>query len=137
MKLFSTPSIQQLPAADSHVFAFQISGEISDDDMEAMAEFMNGVFDTADGVNMLMIFENYEGSDAGALFDADVIKSRFRALSEVKKYAVVGAPEKASKMVDFFGSILPVDAKAFDAAETAQAWAFVGSAPASASQKVA
>ena len=130
MKLFTCNSIEQIPANDSHVFAFRISGRISDDDAEAMAKFMNNAFDHADSVNMLMIFDDFQGSDWDAMLDGDVATSRFRALSKVDKYAVVGAPESAAAMINAMDWIIPVDAKTFKLSELDLAWSFVGSKPA-------
>lgn len=130
MKLFKTESIQQIPARDSHVFAFRISGKVSDDDSEAMAKFMNTAFDNADHVNMLMLLSDYTGSDWDSIFEPEVLESRFRSLSKVKKYAVVGAPERAARMIQAMDWVLPVDAKTFTEDDVGQAWDFVGSAPA-------
>lgn len=129
MQLFSSQSIQQIPANDSHVFAFHITGNVTDDDSEALAKFMNAAFDNADTVNMLMLFEDFEGSEWDSMFDDDVIKSQFRALIKVEKYAVVGAPERASKLISAMDWILPVDAKAFERRDLDKAWTFVGSQP--------
>lgn len=73
-----------------------------------------------------MRLDGCTGSDRGAIFDGHVIESRWRSLFNVDKYAVVGAPEGASKMIDFMNKLIPVDAKAFDRTEEAKAWAFVG-----------
>lgn len=42
---------------------------------------------------MLIRLSGYTGSDKDALFDGDVLESRWRALFKVDKYAVVGAPD--------------------------------------------
>lgn len=91
-----------------------------------MAEFMKVVFDKKDNVNMLLDLTGFSGSDWDSMLDVEVIKSRFRALKHVKKFAVIGAPEKAAKMIGFMHKIIPVDARAFDADQADQAWSFVG-----------
>lgn len=125
--MFRSASVTELKTDQPHVHAFRISGEIDDDTSEDLAKHMNAVFDAAPGkVNMLIDLTHFEGSDWTAIFDDDVVSSRVRALSSVEKYAVVGAPESAEKMIEFMNAIIPVDAKTFDATDIAAAWAFVG-----------
>ena len=119
--MFNTPGITQIATDRPDLYAFRISGKISDDAMEDMAEHMNAVFDAhKDKVDMLMIFDNFEGTEFGASWDWDVIKSRFRALSHVDRYVVVNAPGSADKMIDIMDRILPVQAETFD--DEALAW---------------
>lgn len=129
MTNFQHGSIAQIPTTSDTVFAFRITGHIEDDDSEALAKFMNDVFDKHDGVNMLMDLTGFTGSDWDSMLDLDVIKSRFRALSEVKRYAVIGAPENAAKMIGYMDKVISVEAKAFSAADSNDAWAFVGATP--------
>ena len=126
MTLFSNGPITEIETTAAHVHAFRITGHIDDDASDALAEHMNGVFDQQDEVNMLLDLTGFTGSDWDSMLDGDVLKSRFRALSHVKKYAVVGAPERAAKMIGFMNKFIPVEAKAFDAGDIAQAWAFIG-----------
>lgn len=130
MNLFHTDSIQQIPARDSHVFAFRITGHVDDDDAEALAKFMNTAFDNARGVNMLLLLDWLEGSDWDRFFKPEVLKSRLRSLTNVRKYAVVGAPKAAARMIEAMDWLVPVDAETFERAEIDRAWAFVDSAPA-------
>ncbi|WP_299146113.1 STAS/SEC14 domain-containing protein [uncultured Tateyamaria sp.] len=119
--MFNTAGITQIATDRPDLYAFRISGKISDDAMEAMAEHMNAVFDAhTDKVDMLMIFDGFEGTEFGASWDWDVIKSRFRALSHVDRYVVVNAPGSADQMIDMLDSILPVQAETFD--DVALAW---------------
>ncbi len=126
MKLLNLPSVRQIPTSSDTVYAFEVSGHVSDDDAEALAEYMNDAFDRHEKVNMLMKLDGYTGSDMDAIFDGEVIESRWRSLFNVEKYAVVGAPDGASKMIAFMDKILPVDAKSFASHEEAMAWEFVG-----------
>ncbi len=73
---------------------------------------------------MLLIFDSYGGAETGASLDWSVVKSRVRSLAKVERYAVVDAPERAAKMIETMGAVLPVEARAFDREE--EAWAFVG-----------
>ncbi|MFQ6550714.1 STAS/SEC14 domain-containing protein [Aestuariibius insulae] len=124
--MLQLPSIKEAPTSQPHVFAFHITGEVTRTDMEAMADYMNDQFDRFETVNMLMIFDDYEGSEAGAGFSWEALKSRIRSVSKVGKYVVVGAPEPAEKMIEVMGAILPVDAQTFSRDNEHIAWREVG-----------
>lgn len=120
-------SVKRISVTSSSVYAFEISGEVSAQAMESMAEIMNDAFDTHESkVDLMLIFRDFQGSEAGATWDGDVIRSRFRALSNVDKYVVVGAPERAEGMLDMFGKLLPVDARTFELSEIDAAWSVLG-----------
>jgi len=129
MTHFNHGPIQQIATDNDAVFAFQIHGHIDDDTSEALAQFMNDVFDEHPKVNMLLEMTKFTGSDWDSMLDGDVIKSRFRSLQHVARYAVVGAPDRAAKMIGLMDKVIPVEARAFDTDEITQAWDFVGAQP--------
>jgi hypothetical protein len=129
MTQFAHGAVTQIPTNSPTVYAFKVDGHIDDDTSEAMAKFMNEVFDRTQSVNMLLDLRGFLGSDWDSMLDGDVLESRFRALSHVARYAVIGAPDKAAKMISLMDTIIPVEAKAFDADEADQAWRFVGATP--------
>lgn len=129
MTQFSHGAVTQVPTNSPTVYAFKVTGHIDDDASESMATFMNDVFDRTESVNMLLDLTGFTGSDWDSMLDGDVLESRFRALSHVARYAVVGAPDKAAKMIGLMDKIIPVDARAFDAGDADKAWQFVGATP--------
>lgn len=130
MTTFSHGSITAIPTDTDRVQAFRITGHVEDDDMEAMSKYMNKVFDTHDGqVDMLLDLTGMTGRDLDAMFDGDVMKAQMRSWSHVRRYAVIGGPERAEKMIEWSDKIIPVDAKTFKSEEAADAWTFVGARP--------
>ena len=132
MSYISEGPITEIPTDNGAVHAFRIVGKVDDDASEALAKHMNDIFDRDQKVSMLLDLTEFTGSDWDTMFDDDVIESRFRALKYVSKYAVVGAPERAAKMIGFMDKIIPVEAKAFAKNEASAAWAFVNASPANA-----
>lgn len=127
--MFSYGPIHQIETTAPNVYAFRVAGHIDDDASEALAKFMLAAFDRHDEkVDMFLDLTAFSGSDWDSMLDLDVIKSRFRSLSEVRRYAVVGAPENAATMIGYMDKVIPVEAKAFDTSEREAAWAFVGAA---------
>ena len=74
---------------------------------------------------MVLVFRDFDGSEAGAIWDGDVIASRFRSLTNVGKYVVVGAPDSAQGMIETMSKLMPVEAHTFALAEIDKAWAVV------------
>jgi hypothetical protein len=130
MTHFSFGPITEIITDKQDVHAFHIASHIDDDASEALAKHMNAVFDSSDKVSMLLDLTAFTGGEWDTMLDTDVISSRFRALKSVKRYAVVGAPERAARMITYMDKVMPFDAKAFDTEEIAQAWDFVGASPA-------
>jgi hypothetical protein len=119
-------TIAEIPTGREAVIAFRISGEIDAEGMERMAQRMNDAFDRFKQVNMLLLFARSDGVTTGASVNFDGLKAQFRALRRVHRYAVVGAPDTAARMIDLFDKVLPVEARAFDLDEEQAAWQFVG-----------
>ncbi|MEM1149165.1 MAG: STAS/SEC14 domain-containing protein [Pseudomonadota bacterium] len=126
MTVFSHGSITQIPTTKDDVYAFAIAGHVEDDDTEEMAKFMNQAFDKPGKVSMLLDLSGMTGSDLDAMFDGHVLRAQFRAWKEVDKYAVIGAPDRAAKIIDWMDNLIPVDARAFEAKDAQMAWSFVG-----------
>ncbi|MFP7674004.1 STAS/SEC14 domain-containing protein [Marivita sp. S0852] len=132
MSTFKHGSISKIETTAPNLHAFRITGHVDDDDLEAMAEYMNKVFDTTeDKVDMLIDMGGMTGRDMDAMFDGDVMKAHMRSWSKVRRYAVIAAPDRAGKMIEWSDKVIPVEARAFDASEADNAWAFVGARPTS------
>jgi hypothetical protein len=123
-------AIQPIPTTRENLIAFRISGRVEKDDMHGMAEIANAAFDSHGTVDMLLIFENFEGSDAGAMFDGEAMKAQFRSLVKVGRYVVVGAPESAESMIQTMDAVIPVEAMTFDKGDEEKAWIELGARPA-------
>lgn len=121
--------VRPIQTTDPSVIAFDIPGEVSEEDLEHMARTMEAAFETRDKVSLLLSFENYEGNELGALLDGDVVRTHFKSLSGLDRYAVVGAPAHMNAMLETLSAIIPVEAKTFDKDEIDQAWAHVGAHP--------
>lgn len=128
--MLTTPTIVQIPVQSADVYAFRIRAEITAEDLKAMAETMNAAFDAKSSVSMLLIFDPYDGAEAGAGLDLQTLTSQFRSIAKVDKYAVVGAPSFATTMINVMDKIIPTDARTFAAADEPLAWEFVGTRPA-------
>ena len=126
-----TDAVRRLPTDRPDLYAFEIAGEVTAADQEAMADAMNAAFDAhEDKVDMLLVFRDYEGAETGSMLDVDVLKSRLRSIARVNRYVVVGAPEAANTMIETMGRLMPVESHTFPIAELGAAWALLGARPA-------
>jgi hypothetical protein len=120
------------PTTRENLLAFRITGKVTKEDMHHMAEMANAAFDRFETVDMLLIFDNFDGQETGALFDLESIKAQFRSIINVGRYVVVGAPESARALIEGMGAILPLKAMNFDKGEEELAWVELEARPATA-----
>lgn len=120
-----TSAIQRRASPRPSLLVFEIKAKIAKPDIEAMAEQVDQAFDANDTIDMLLIFTDFEGADAGAVFDREALGVQLRSVRHVRKYGVVGAPAWARAMIEVSDFLSPVDAKTFDLADEAKAWAWV------------
>jgi hypothetical protein len=107
------------------LLAFDIVGKIDQVAIEEMAHRIDAAFAAYDRIDILLIMLDFEGMETAALFDPDALGAQARSIRHVRKYGVVGAPAWARAMIEVFDFVSPVDAKTFDLAEEADAWAWV------------
>ncbi len=125
----ATRTIREIPSPRADLHAFTITGTVTRDDMAAMGRRMTHVFDTASAkVDMLLIFDRFDGTEPLAGLSWPALASRTRSLWEVSRYVTAGAPEAAAGMIEAMDKIIPPKARAFDTAD--EAWSFLGREPA-------
>lgn len=107
------------------LLAFDIVGKIDRVAIEAMAHRIDAAFAAYDRIDILLIMLDFEGMETAAAFDPEALSAQARSLRHVRKYGVVGAPAWARAMIEVFDFLSPVEAKTFDLAEEADAWAWV------------
>ena len=94
-------------------YGFRIDGKVTNEDMTAMAERVLEAFKMHDKIDMLLVFDAFDGSDTGASLSAAAIKAQASSLWNVRAYVTAAAPEKAGEMVETLGKMLPVEAHSF------------------------
>lgn len=121
----SERSIRRIPTSEPRLFAFEIAGKISDDDIEEMAAILTGAFEAHGEVDIILVMRDYQGAELGAIFNREALAAQAKAASSVRRYAVVGAPGWAETMINLFDPVSPVDARTFDLADEEEAWTWV------------
>jgi hypothetical protein len=119
-----------IPTTKPTVLAFEFTDTVRSEDLDALAATVERAFDRHDSVSLLLIFREWDGVEVSGTLDPDVVRTQFRSLTNVDRYAVVGAPSAARAMIELTDPLIPVDAETFDRDEEDAAWAFVEARPA-------
>ncbi|MEL7130643.1 MAG: STAS/SEC14 domain-containing protein [Pseudomonadota bacterium] len=113
--MLTTNSITQVKTSRPDLYAFRITKMVTQEDMEAMAEVMNDAFDRhEDKIDMLLIFDRYDGAESGATWGWEALKSRFKSVTNIRRYVVVGAPDSAEDLIETMAKIMPIEAETHD-----------------------
>ncbi len=127
--MLRTATIEQIAVNKAEVYAFRITGQVEPEDLKQMGAVMNDAFEIHKSVSMILVFDAFDGVEAGAGFDMETVRSQFRSVAKVDKYAVVGAPTAAATMIKIMDKILPTDARIYASSDEPAAWAFIGAEP--------
>ena len=123
-------AVTPLATSRPDLFAFDVRGRIHKPDIEWMAETLQAAFAGLERVDLLILMRDWDGIDIGAALDPEALSVQARASRHVRKYAVVGAPAWAQAMINLLSPLTPVEEKTFDLAQAADAWTWIGGAPA-------
>ncbi len=124
----SAPAIRRRPSPRDTLLVFDIAGKVTKADIEGMASQVDAAFDDLETIDLLLVMSDFEGLEAGAVFDGPSLGAQARSIRHVRKYGVVGAPALARAMIEAFGHVSPVNAKTFDLSQEAEAWAWIEAA---------
>ena len=119
-------SVHFLQTTSENVFAYEVNGKLREKDIkEAVKEF--GSFLEKEGkVNVLARMKNFGGFDLLSAFDDDLIKLKYKALSKVERYAVVGPSPWLRNFLELLSPMFSTKIRVFDASEEQAAWEWVG-----------
>lgn len=121
----SHSAIQTIDTDRPTLLAFRIDGKITKSAVEVMARMVDTAFKDHDEIDLLVTLTNYNGVEADAAFDREMLAVQAKSLRKVRKYAVVGAPSWASLMINLFDPLSPIDARTFDQKDEAEAWSWI------------
>lgn len=95
----------------------------------AMAELVDHAIERNGELRLLLDLRKTEHFALGAFLSPKGMLTSLKSIGPVSRYAVVGAPAIAAAAVESFGAILPLESRAFDAADFAQAHSWVTGEP--------
>lgn len=119
-------AIHFLKTSSDNVFAYEVNGRITQQDITAATREMKDAFDRPDKINVLLHIKDWQGFDLSAVVDDDLAKMKYKAISKVDRYAVIGAPAWMRNLLELIDPLFSVNIKIFEPGEEEAAWDWVG-----------
>lgn len=120
------PSIHILHTTNEKVFAYEVDGPILEGDVKAIIPALNAKFESHDKINVLVRMKNWSGFELTAFLNDEFFKMKYKALSKVDKYAVVGPRSWMRNLIELTDLLFSTDSRVFDAEDESAAWEWVG-----------
>ena len=120
------PSIKVLPTTNPNVFAYEVNGRLRSNDIKTAVKEFGPYLEREGKVNVLGRLTDFNGFDIMAAFEDDLIKLKYKSLSKVDRYAVVGAKPWMRNFLELLAPMFSTKVRVFDASEEADAWDWVG-----------
>jgi len=122
----SGPSIRLIQTTSEKVFAYEVDGPIREKDVETVIIGLNEAFDRQKKINVLGRMRNWSGFDLMSVLNDDLFKVKFKALSKIDRYAVVGGRSWMRNFLELINPLISPTIRVFDESEEAAAWEWVG-----------
>jgi len=119
-------SIHFLQTTNPNVFAYEINGRVRAKDVKAVVNEFKPYLEKEGKVNVLAKLSDFNGFDLFAMIEDDLVKLKFKSLSKVDKYAVIGPKPWMRNLLELFYPLTSVKLRVFDKDEEAAAWEWVG-----------
>jgi len=120
--MLDTSSITEEDFGLPATLAFRVGGRVTEPEMKMLSDRVLEAFDRFDKIDLVLIFDRFEGAEKGASANLTSLKARTASLWNVRSYVVAGAPDSAREMIEGMGRVLPVDARTFDTEAEARAY---------------
>lgn len=131
------PAIHFLQTTNEKVFAYEINGRLREKDIKNTVEAMKPYIEREGKFNVLVRLKDFNGFDLTALLDDAVAKLKYRAISRVERYAIVGAKPWMRNFFELISPLFSAEIRVFEASDEAAAWEWVGAQQALLAEKSA
>ncbi|MBA2378308.1 MAG: STAS/SEC14 domain-containing protein [Blastocatellia bacterium] len=124
------PAIHFIQTTNDKVFAYAVNGRIVEQDIENAVKEINLAFERHDKINVLVRMKDFGGFDLMAVLNGDLFKVKYKALSKVDRYAVVGPRPWMRNFLELIAPAFNVEIRIFETTDEEAAWKFVGASQA-------
>jgi hypothetical protein len=131
------PSVHFLQTTNENVFAYEVNGRLRETDIKTAVAQMKPYLEREAKFNVLARLKDFNGFDLTALFDDDLAKMKYKSLSKVERYAVVGAKPWMRNFIELLSPLFSTQIRVFEMSEEAAAWEWVGAQQALLAEKSA
>lgn len=124
------PSIHFLQTTNENVFAYEVNGKLREKDIKAAIGQFKPYLERKDKINVLARMKNFGGFGLLSALDDDLVKIKYKSLSRVEKYAIVGPSAWMRNFLELVSPLFSAKIKVFDETEEQAAWDWVGASQA-------
>lgn len=121
-----SPSLHVLHTTNENVFAYEVNGRVREKDIKAAVEAMKPYLDREGKFNVLARMKDFGGFDLLATLDDELIKLKYKSISKVEKYAIIGAKPWMRNLMELIAPLFSTQIRFFDPEEEHSAWEWVG-----------
>ncbi|MEM6464514.1 MAG: STAS/SEC14 domain-containing protein [Pseudomonadota bacterium] len=119
------PALTRLDTERADVFAFEIDGHLTKEEVEYVYETLEKAYEKHDQVSVLMRIGRYDGFDWDTLFSETSYIGKLHAIRHMRRYALVGGPSWAASATRFFAPLFRMDVRHFELDEETEAWNWI------------
>lgn len=119
-------SIHFMQTTNEKVFAYEVNGKLREKDIKAAVEQFKPYLEREGKINVLARMKDFGGFDLLSVFDDDLIKLKYKSLSKVERYAVVGPSAWMRNLLELISPMFSAQVRVFDSSEEQAAWEWVG-----------
>lgn len=119
------PALTQLKTERDDVYAFEIDGQVSKEEVEEVYQVLEKAYAKHDKINLLIRIGRYDGFDINALFSDVAYAGKLHAIKHMRRYALVGGPSWMGNLVAFFDPLFRMEAHHFSLDEETEAWNWI------------
>jgi hypothetical protein len=113
--------LEVLQLDDVSCLAFTFDRTLNQAQVADMAKAVENAIASRKELRLLLDLRQTERFEMGAFLSPSGFLASARSIGPVSRYAVVGAPTIAAAAVEAFGTILPLESRAFSAADIDEA----------------
>lgn len=120
------PSVHFLQTTNPNVLAYEVNGRLREKDIKAAVAEMKPYLEREGKFNVLARMKDFGGFDLLAALDDDLVKTKYKAISKIDKYAIIGAKAWMRNFVELVSGLFSTQIRFFDPEEEHAAWEWVG-----------
>ncbi|GJL62718.1 MAG: hypothetical protein NPIRA04_13720 [Nitrospirales bacterium] len=130
-KISHPSAFRFLPTSKDNVFAFEINGVISSEEMPEVIKRFENFLEHHEKVRLLNRIKHFGGIDPAVFMQSDLVSMKLAAMQKVERYAIVGAPGWMRKIIESVNPVFAdIDMRTFQEDQEHEAWAWLGAEPA-------
>ena len=119
-------SVHFLQTTNPNVLAYEVNGRLREKDIKAAVAEMKPYLGREGNFNVLARMKDFGGFDLLAALDDDLVKTKYKAISKIDKYAIIGAKAWMRNFVELVSGLFSTEIRFFDPEEEHAAWEWVG-----------